>query len=313
MESFRELYPFQSHYLTLEGLKYHYVDENPAEPSNRLAAEPLVMLHGNPTWSFYYRRLIAEFRKTHRVIAPDHMGCGLSDKPQAYPYTLAQHIANLEALLETLKLERITLFLHDWGGPIGMGYALRHPERVKRFVIFNTAAFPAAWIPFRINICKLPLFGTLAVRGFNAFAGLAPSMACAKQERMTPAVKAGYLAPYDSYAHRIAILKFVQDIPMSPAHPTYTLVQQIGAGLSAFKDRPMLIIWGEHDWCFTTAFLAEWQQRFPQAEVHRIAEAGHYVVEDAHEQIIPWVREFFAKHPVGPGGASAGPPPARTA
>jgi len=298
VESFRELYPFQSHYLTLDGLKYHYIDEGPTESGKGQPADPLVMLHGNPTWSFYYRTLIAEFRKTHRVIAPDHMGCGLSDKPQAYPYTLARHIANLETLLDSLKLERITLFLHDWGGPIGMGYALRHPERVKRFVIFNTAAFPAARIPLRINICKLPLFGALAVRGFNAFAGLAPAMACAKQDRMTPAVRAGYLAPYDSYAHRIAVLKFVQDIPVSPAHPTYALVQQIGAGLSAFKDRPMLIIWGERDWCFTTAFLAEWQQRFPQAEVHRLSEAGHYVVEDAHEQIIPRVREFFAKHPL---------------
>jgi haloalkane dehalogenase len=323
VESFRELYPFQSHYLTLEGLKYHYVDEGPTESVKGQLADPLVMLHGNPTWSFHYRTLIAEFRNTHRVIAPDHMGCGLSDKPQDYPYTLEQHIANLEALLDSLKLERMTLFLHDWGGPIGMGYAVRHPERVKRFVVFNTAAFPAARIPFRINVCKLPIFGALAVRGLNAFAGLAPSMACAKQERMTPAVKAGYLAPYDSYAHRIAILRFVQDIPMQPTHPTYPLVENIGRELSAFQDRPMLIIWGERDWCFTTGFLTEWQKRFPNAEVHRIPEAGHYVVEDAHEQIIPWVREFFAKHPVGPGGARVpvapsnatgdGPPPARTA
>lgn len=298
MDTLRQLYPFQSHYLTLGGLKYHYIDEGPAEPSDRQTADPLVMLHGNPTWSFYYRSLIAGFRTTHRVIAPDHMGCGLSDKPRDYPYRLEQHIANLEALLDSLKLERVTLFLHDWGGAIGMGYALRHPERVKRFVIFNTAAFPASRIPFRINICRLPLVGALAVRVLNAFAGLAPLMACAKQERMTPGVKAGYLAPYDSYAHRIAILRFVQDIPMSPAHPTYPLVEQIGRGLAAFQDRPMLIIWGERDWCFTTDFLAEWQKRFPHADVRRIPDAGHYVVEDAHEQIIPWVREFFARHPL---------------
>lgn len=256
------------------------------------------MLHGNPTWSFYYRALIAEFRATHRVIVPDHMGCGLSDKPQAYPYTLAQHIANLEALIESLTLECMTLVLHDWGGAIGMGYALRHPERVKRFVLFNTAAFPSSRIPFRIALCKLPIVGALAVRGFNAFARLAPLMACANQERMTPDVKAGYLAPYDSYAHRVAILRFVQDIPMSPAHPTYALVEEIGKGLATFIDRPMLIIWGEQDWCFTTEFLAEWQQRFPHADVHRIPDAGHYVVEDAHEQIIPWMREFLAKHPI---------------
>ena len=298
--AFRDLYPFRSHYLMLSGWKYHYVDEGPTEPVRGKQADPLVMLHGNPTWSFYYRALIAAFSHTHRVVAPDHMGCGLSDKPHAYSYTLEQHINNLEALLDTLKLEQLTLFLHDWGGPIGMGYALRHPERVKRFVVFNTAAFPASRIPFRINVCKLPGFGALAVRGLNAFAGLAPTMACAKRERMTPAVKAGYLAPYDSFANRVAILRFVQDIPTRPSHPTYRLVAEIGRGLALFTGHPMLIIWGAQDWCFTTDFLKEWQTRFPNAEVHLVPDAGHYVVEDAHERIIPWVREFLAKHPISP-------------
>jgi pimeloyl-ACP methyl ester carboxylesterase len=286
----RELFPFESHHLVLAGHKYHYIDEG--------TGDPLVMLHGNPTWSFYYRHLIAEFSRTHRVIAPDHMGCGLSDKPQDYPYTLAQHIANLEALCDFLKLECATLLLHDWGGPIGMGCALRHPERIKRFVIFNTAAFPSARIPLRINLCKVPLFGAFAVRVCNAFAGLAPAMASAKQDRMTPAVKAGYLAPYDSYAHRVAILRFVQDIPMARTHPTYALLEAIGRDLSTFKDRPMLIVWGGQDWCFTTEFLVEWQKRFPQAEVRLVPDAGHYVVEDAHERIIPWVRTFLAEHPI---------------
>lgn len=297
-EPFRDLYPFKSHFLTLSGLQYHYVDEGPTESAGSRGPDPLVMLHGNPTWSFYYRALIAEFRNAYRVVVPDHMGCGLSDKPQTYAYTLERHINNLEALLDHLKLDRITLFLHDWGGPIGMGYAVRHPDRVRRFVVFNTAAFPVARIPFRINVCKLPVFGAVAIRGFNAFAGLALSMACSKRERMTPAVRAGYLAPYDSYAHRIAHLRFVQDIPMRPSHPTYKLVEEIGKGLSVFKDHPMLLIWGEQDWCFTTDFLAMWRERFPSAEVRLVPDAGHYVVEDAHERIVPWVHEFFAKNPI---------------
>ncbi len=288
MDALRELYPFDSHRLSLDGHAYHYIDEG--------AGDPLVMLHGNPTWSFYYRALIAEFRKEHRVVAPDHMGCGLSDKPQDYPYTLEQHIANLTALLDSLKLERITLFVHDWGGPIGMGFASRHPDRVKRFVIFNTAAFPSSRIPLRINLCRLPVFGPLAVRGLNAFAGLAPLMASAKG--MTPAVKAAYLAPYDNWGNRIAILRFVQDIPMGPEHPTFTVVENIGRELSTLKDRPMLIVWGAQDWCFTTDFLEEWRKRFPRAEVKLVTDAGHYVVEDAHDRIIPWVREFLAKNPI---------------
>jgi len=301
VEPFRSLYPFHSHYLMRAGLQYHYLDEGPTELDGEYQTPgrgPLVMLHGNPTWSFYYRNLITEFRKTYRVIAPDHMGCGLSEKPQAYAYTLEQHITNLEALLDSLKLDRMTLFLHDWGGPIGMGYALRHPDRVKRFVIFNTAAFPVTRIPFRINLCKLPVFGAVAIRAFNAFAGLALSMACCKRERLTPAVKAGYLAPYDSYANRVAHLRFVQDIPMRPSHPTYRLVDEIGKGLAVFQNHSMLIIWGEQDWCFTTRFLAMWRERFPNAEVRRVPDAGHYVVEDAHERIIPWVHEFFARHPI---------------
>src|SRR5262245_5273337 len=121
---FRELYPFQSHWLVLDGLRYHYLDEGPKE------APPILMLHGNPTWSFYYRPLIPTLSQTHRVIVPDHMGCGLSDKPQNYPYNLEQHIQNVEKLIAHLGLRQITLVVHDWGGVIGMGYATRHPDNI---------------------------------------------------------------------------------------------------------------------------------------------------------------------------------------
>ena len=197
-EAIRHLYPFEPHHLDLGGVGMHYVDEG--------AGPPVVMLHGNPTWSFYYRELIAELRGRHRVIAPDHVGCGLSDKPQQYPYTLARHIENAERLFDHLGLDGITLAMHDWGGAIGFGLAARQPGRIRRFIVFNTAAFFGP-VPLRIRLCRLAVLGPLMVRGLNAFARGAVRMACKNRARMTPEVRAGYLLPYDSYATRVALLR----------------------------------------------------------------------------------------------------------
>ena len=289
-DSFKTHYPFESHFLDLGGIRYHYLDEG--------HGEPIVMLHGNPTWSFYYRHLMAGLQGRYRVVAPDHIGCGFSDKPQKYEYTLERHIANLEALIQHLALKRITLIMHDWGGPIGMGYAVRHPDNVKRFVIFNTAAFWSPHIPLVLRLCRLPLFGTLVIRGLNLFAGLALIVASRHRERMTREVRAGYLLPYNSYANRIAILRFVQDIPVDSQHPSYDLLQSIEKGLVQFKHHPMIVIWGGKDPIFTDVFLESWKERFPDASVKRIEDAGHYVVEDAYERIIPWVNEFLEKSPI---------------
>ena len=294
-DAFAGEYPFASHFLELDGLRYHYVDEG--------VGETLLMVHGNPTWSFAWRNLIKDLSRDYRVVAVDHIGCGLSDKPQDYAYTLAQHIANLQRLVEALDLQRITLFAHDWGGAIGMGAAGRMPERFARFVLFNTAAFRSTRIPLRISVCRLPLFGALAVRGLNAFARAALTMAVEKPERMTAAIRAGYLAPYDTWASRIAVLRFVQDIPLRASHPSYRTLEEVEAGLARFGDRPMLLVWGERDWCFTPHFREEFERRFPQAESCPIGDAGHYVFEDAHERIIPRVREFLRAHPLGPENA----------
>ena len=285
-----ELYPFSSNILQLKQFRYHYLDEG-------FGNEPLLMLHGNPTWSFYYRNLILGLKKTYRCVVPDHMGMGLSDKPQKYPYTLAQHIDNLEKLFDHLKLDNITLVVHDWGGPIGMGFAVRHPERIKRLVIFNTAAFLSREIPLSLKLCLLPGFGTIAIRGFNAFAIAATYWACKKQERMVKKVRAGYLAPYDSFANRVATLRFVQDIPMSLDSPSYSVVQHIEENLSLFRNHPVQIIWGGQDFVFNDHFLDRWKEIFPQAEVNRIEGAGHYVLEDAHEDILPMMKKFLKKNP----------------
>ncbi len=222
-ENWRELYPFQSRELQLDGRRYHYLDEG--------QGPVLLLAHGNPTWSFYWRRIIQALRPRYRLIAPDHMGCGLSDKPRDYPYVLQQHVSNLLRLVEHLELQDVTLLAHDWGGAIGMGAAVAAPERFARFVLFNTAAFRSRHIPWRIRVCRTPLLGKLAVQGFNGFARAALRMATCRREVFTPQVKAGYLVPYDSWSHRIATHRFVTDIPLSPRHPSYATLQHIEEGL----------------------------------------------------------------------------------
>ena len=152
----RALYPFSSHFLQLDVPRYHYVDEG--------RGDVLLMVHGNPTWSFYWRDLITALRDRYRIVAPDHIGCGLSDKPADYPYSLARHTANLVQLIDRLQLDNMTLLGHDWGGAIGMGYAVRHPENIRRIVVLNTGAFRSNSIPFRIAVCGVPVLGDLLVR-----------------------------------------------------------------------------------------------------------------------------------------------------
>ncbi|MHB1034930.1 MAG: alpha/beta fold hydrolase [Pirellulales bacterium] len=288
-DDWRSLYPFESHALRLDGHRYHYLDEG--------QGPVLLLVHGNPTWSFYWRDLVTALRGRYRVIVPDHIGCGLSDKPQQYDYCLSRHIDNLGRLIESLDLQKVTLVAHDWGGAIGLGAAVAQSRRFARFVLLNTAAFHAPRIPRRIRLARVPLLGSTAVRGLNVFVRAALRMTVCRPERMTPAVRAGYLAPYDSWAHRIAIHRFVQDIPLSTRHPTYQVLSRVEAGLSVFRHHPTMLIWGMRDWCFTPWFLDRFIEFFPEAEVHRLIDAGHYVVEDAHERIVPLVERFLEKYP----------------
>jgi cis-3-alkyl-4-acyloxetan-2-one decarboxylase len=287
LASIAHLYPFESKYFDLDGVNMHFLDEG--------AGDPIIMLHGNPTWSFFYRKLIADLRNDFRVIAPDHIGCGLSDKPQDYPYTLATHIRNVERLIEHLQLDKLTLVVHDWGGAIGCGWAVRHVDQVRRLIVLNTAAFLGGPTPWRIRVCRWPVFGDVVVRGLNGFSRAAIFMACKQPELMTPDVKRGYLLPYNSYAHRVGVLRFVRDIPVSPRVPSYAVLRDIESRLHRLRDCPMLIGWGMKDFCFTERFLEGWIDRFPEAEVHRFPHAGHYVLEDAADQLLPLTRAFLSR------------------
>jgi haloalkane dehalogenase len=295
IRTFAHLYPFRSHFLEMGGLRYHYLDEG--------SGDPVVMIHGNPTWSFYYRKLVSALAPGYRAIVPDHMGCGLSDTPDdgAYDYTLRQRVADLGALLDHLDLrERITLVVHDWGGMIGMAYAAAHPERIGRIVITNTAAFfPPGdkGLPLRLRLVRdLPFLAAPAVLWLNLFAGAALYMAVRKP--LPKAVKQGLVAPYDCPRNRIATLRFVQDIPVVPSDPAYGLVHETSERLHRLSGIPMLILWGMHDFVFDGDYLAEWERRFPGAEVHRFSDAGHYLMEDAGDRVIPLVQDFLQTHPI---------------
>jgi haloalkane dehalogenase len=284
-----ELYPFQGHYLSVGGPRLHYLSLG--------LGDPVVMLHGNPTWSFFYRRLVSALGDSYHVIAPDHIGCGLSDKPgdEAYDYTLKRRANDLEALLVHLRVKHdITLVLHDWGGMIGMVYATRHPERIKRIVVFNTAAFhkPAAKrMPWQLALCRTPLLGALLVRGLNAFCRRALHD-CAVHA-VPDAVRQAYLAPYDSWKNRIAVHRFVQDVPLRPGDSCYALVSEVEQRLALLAEVPMLICWGGKDFVFDRSFYVEWLRRFPRAKAHYFEDAGHYLLEDAADEIVPLVREFL--------------------
>ncbi len=280
-------YPFTPRTLpTPAGATMSYVDEGPRSDS------AVLMVHGNPTWSYYYRHLVAALRDTRRCVVPDHIGMGLSEKPEDYDYTLATRINDLEALVGSLGRKSIDLVVHDRGGAIGLGFAGRNARLVRRMVILNTAAFPSERIPGRIAVCKARPLGPWLVRGLNGFAWPATWMAMGRRS-LSADEKRGYLLPYDSWANRVAVSGFVQDIPMSPRHPTWATLAAVAAGIEQFGDRPALIVWGGRDFCFDDSFLAEWKRRLPAAAVHRLADAGHYVLDDAREDVVPRVATFL--------------------
>jgi len=288
----KTLYPFEGKYLDVHGARMHYLDEG--------AGEPLVMVHGNPTWSFYYRNLVLALSGQYRCVVPDHIGCGKSDKPgdTHYRYTLESRVNDLEALLDSLKLSSgITLIVHDWGGMIGMAYATRHPERIKRLIVMNTSAFhlpKTKPFPWPLWIVRNTPIGAVLVRGFNAFSGIAARVCC-KRTPLSAELRAAYTAPYDSWANRIATLRFVQDIPLRPGDESYKIVSKVEQNAAQFSGLPLLICWGLRDFVFDRHFLQLWEDRFPKAEVHRFEDCGHYVLEDARDEIISLTREFLAR------------------
>ena len=290
---FKKLYPFDSNFIDLNGLIYHYIDEG--------RGDPILMLHGNPTWSFFYRELIKAFSLRYRTIVPDHIGCGLSSKPSTYEYDfrLKSRIADLNILVKHLNLDQnITLIVHDWGGMIRISWALDHLDKIKRLVLFNTAGFLPPLgksIPKRLKLIRnIPAFGVPAVLGLNIFV-LGALWMCTRKP-LNRKVRIGLAAPYDSPRSRLATLKFVQDIPLYPEDPSYCIVASTDRRLNQLNQKPMLIIWGAHDFVFDRDYFDKWQRRFPNAETHYLNDAGHYVLEDQPDQCIALIRDFIQRH-----------------
>jgi cis-3-alkyl-4-acyloxetan-2-one decarboxylase len=288
----QELYPFRSHSQIISGYAMHYLDEG--------QGDPVLLLHGNPTWSFLYRDYVRALSDHYRVVAVDHIGCGLSDKPgvRAYPFTLARRIADLEGLADALSLgDRLTLVVHDWGGPIGFGFAVRHPERIKRIVVFNSAAFP--WpagkkFPWILRLCRKSTLAGYLIQRFNGFALPASRLMCAKR-KISPGIRKGYLTPYDNFLNRTAILRFIQDIPIETDHISYRTLVDIREKLPLLQQAAMIIFWGGKDFIFDRDICAEWTRYFPKAQVHYFPDAGHNVVEDETESILPLLRNFLIR------------------
>jgi haloalkane dehalogenase len=283
------------------GIAMSYLDEGPPAVDGN-ASEVVVMLHGNPSWSFYWRHLVLGLRDRYRCIVPDHVGMGLSDKPDdardaspRYDYTLQSRVDDLARLLESLGITGpVTLAVHDWGGMIGFGWALSHLPQVQRLVILNTAAFPLPAdkpMPWQLSLGRDSRIGGFLIRAFNLFARGAAWLGT--ERRLPKAVRDAYIAPYAGWRNAIGTLRFMQDIPLREGDAAWPLVAESGRRLHEFADRPAFIGWGLRDFVFDRHFLDGFRRALPDARIHAFRDAGHYVLEDKHELLVPAIRAFL--------------------
>jgi len=278
--------------MNINGHDLHYIDKG--------EGKPVLMIHGNPTWSFYFRGLIQSLSNDFRTIALDHIGCGFSDKPDAktYKYTLESRVQDLDTLITRLKInEKINLVLHDWGGMIGLAWAVDHPDKIDKIIITNTSGFflpKGKRFPFRLWLIKtIKIFAIPAVLGLNVFAKGA--LFLGSKTKLAPDVKKGLVEPYNSWKNRIATLKFVQDIPLTPNDQSYALVNHVDQNLKRLDQTSLLFLWGAKDFVFDLTFLNEFKSRFPQAVTHVFHDAGHYLFEDKPEESCQLIQAFLNK------------------
>jgi len=263
-------FPFEQHFLDTGKYKMCYVDEG--------SGPALVMLHACPMWSFFYRNLIKEFSTRFRVVVPDEVGYGFSDKPKNYDYRLETQIDNLERLVNHLNLGKVSFIMHGWGATIGTGYTVRHPNHVEKIIMMNSMAFSGYKLPWRLLICKtFPWLGKKLLADFNLmFYGLG---------KYSPEIRLGYTLPYLKPDDRVAIIRFINDIPTLPDDHSYESVIEVEHGLWMLREHKMCIIWAVKDWLYPERYLHKWMNYCPDAKVHRVRNAGRFITEDALEEL----------------------------
>jgi len=299
-ETFGGTYPFKPNYVTVNGLRLHYVDEKPGDNPD---AEPVVMLHGNPTWSYLYRNFIPPLLEAgFRCIAPDQLGYGKSDKIlDREEYRLKRKIDYFTAVMDQLDLRDITLVMQDWGGSIGLGYAVEHPDRIKRLIIMSTWAFvfgdvPEETLPPLLKMCREPEVGETMLLAYNVFVeGFLP-LSIVRKEKITPQLMDAYRAPFPDYNSRVPTMA-IQDVPLRSDHPSYTTMQAIQEKLNVLNV-PTCFIWGENDHVFPSdVVLPIWQSIYPHGQTHLIPRADHFLQEDAPEEICEIMTDFLKNNP----------------
>lgn len=296
----RSEYPFAAHTLEVEGGRMHYLDEG--------SGPTILMVHGTPTWSFLYRRLIKDLSQDHRCIAMDHLGFGLSDKPTGWSYRAADHARNLATLIERLDLKDLTLVVHDFGGSIGLDYALDHPENVRRLVLFNTWMWPFD-DPAAIRAGKLmggPI-GKLLYTQLNFSPRVIVKAAWGDKRTLTPALHRHYTAVHPTPRERYGMWVFAREV--LDAAPWWQSQWERRTRIAGI---PALLLWGMRDPAIKPANLARWQSCLNDARAVTFPTAGHFVQEEQPAAVSAAVREFLAgqvdgEHPARSGQSALTP------
>lgn len=275
----RELFPFTSRFFTVGKYRLHYVDEG--------EGPVLLLMHACPLWVFSFREVIRAFSSSHRVVALDQMGFGLSDKPADFDYRLEMHADLLEMFVHGLGLTDITLIMHGRGSTIGMAYAVRNPDNVRAFVTLNAMGFTGFCLPWRLQVCRIPWLGAKIVLGLD--------LLTREFRRYPEAVQTAYALPFPDSGSKISLIRFIEDIPCVPEDDSAQSMLEVETSLWMLREKPASIIWAKKDWLYTKSSFRAWIKYFPEAEVHLIDHAGRNIQEDAPDELISILRDFLER------------------